>query len=315
MAQKIARSGYSRGKNRNSGTWMVIVVLLVISLLSATVFSLLWQGVEDRNREKDSSSSNNSSSSDPISSTEDSSSSSSLDSSTSVETSDSQAESDESSSEGSSSSVSYEPVEYGVPVPQQERVKSEYFDDAIFVGDSITDGIRSYGVMSNTTVIAYTGVNPETILSKKLIGSGEEKVTFLEAMAQHPDAKKIYIMMGANGIAWLTKDTFIADYGAFIDQVKAQHPNALIYIQSILPVTQSYEEKNPEITNTTIDEFNQALLELTKEKNVYYLNIAESFKDENGALPEEASSDGMHFATQYYNIWFDYLKEHAIQSN
>lgn len=215
MAQKIARSGYSRGKNRNSGTWMVIVVLLVISLLSATVFSLLWQGAEDRNREKDSSSSNNSSSSDPISSTEDSSSSSSLDSSTSVETSDSQAESDESSSEGSSSSVSYEPVEYGVPVPQQERVKSEYFDDAIFVGDSITDGIRSYGVMSNTTVIAYTGVNPETILSKKLIGSGEEKVTFLEAMAQHPDAKKIYIMMGANGIAWLTKDTFIARLRCF----------------------------------------------------------------------------------------------------
>lgn len=298
---------------------MVVVVLLVISLISATVFSLLWQRAEDRKKEKDSSTSSSTSSSTEASVAESSSSQDS--SSASDDSSDSQAESNSSTGEeslesSSSSTVSYQPAEFGVPVPQQERVKSDYFDDALFVGDSITDGIRSYGVMSNTTVIAYTGVNPETILSKKLIAdSSGEKVTFLEAMAQHPEAKKIYIMMGANGMAWLSKDIFIADYGAFLDQVKAQHPDALIYVQSILPVTKSYEEKDTGITNAAIDEFNQALLDLTHEKSVYYLNVAESFKDENGALPEEASSDGMHFATKHYNIWFDYLKDHAIQPN
>ena len=315
MAQKISRSGYSHGKKKSSGTWMVIVVLLVISLLSATFFSLLWQKAEDKKREKDRSGSSSSSSSEISSTSESSASEVSSVSSDSSQTA-SSASSGEDSSESSSESVAYQKAEFGVPVPQQERVKSDYFDNALFVGDSITDGIRSYGVMSNTTVIAYTGVNPETILSKKLINSGNgEKITFLEAMAQHPETKKIYIMMGANGMAWLTKDIFIANYGNFIDQVKAQHPDALIYVQSILPVTKSYEEKNTGITNAAIDEFNQALLALAKEKSVYYLNVAESFKDENGALPEEASSDGMHFATKHYNIWFDYLKEHAVTSN
>ena len=52
---------------------------------------------------------------------------------------------------------------------------------------------------------------------------------------------------------------------------------------------------------------------LCKEKGVYYLNVAEAFKDELGNLPTEASpKDGMHFGSTYYMKWFDYLKCHAV---
>jgi len=50
-----------------------------------------------------------------------------------------------------------------------------------------------------------------------------------------------------------------------------------------------------------------------KEKQVYYLNVAECMKDENGMLPDAASpADGMHFGPEYYNKWFDYLKQHTV---
>ena len=43
------------------------------------------------------------------------------------------------------------------------------------------------------------------------------------------------------------------------------------------------------------DAFNEALLTLCKEKEVYFVNVAECMKDENGMLPDEASpADGMH---------------------
>ena len=51
---------------------------------------------------------------------------------------------------------------------------------------------------------------------------------------------------------------------------------------------------------------------MAQEKEYYYLNVAEAFADENGCLPEEASpTDGMHFGPKYYEVWFEYLKNHV----
>ena len=109
------------------------------------------------------------------------------------------------------------------------------------------------------------------------------------------------------------QEKFIEYYGQLIDEVKAIHPDATIYVQSILPVTAA-KSSDPLYSNDKIDSYNQALLELTKEKQVYYLNVAEAFKDENGNLPDEASpKDGMHFGVDYYTKWFDYLKTHTVE--
>ena len=37
-----------------------------------------------------------------------------------------------------------------------------------------------------------------------------------------------------------------------------------------------------------------------------------AIKDENGALPADATSDGLHIGTDYYIKWFDYLKTHTV---
>ncbi|MBP0963208.1 MAG: hypothetical protein J6Q99_02820, partial [Oscillospiraceae bacterium] len=198
-----------------------------------------------------------------------------------------------------------------VVVPKGDWVKSEYFDDAMFVGDSITYGMKVYNTMTNATVIAHTGINPQTILNKAVIQEGEEMLTILQAMNLH-NPGKIYIMLGANGVAFLEEESMMGFYGDFIDSVKAQHPDALVYVQSILPVTAEKSE-DERYSNDRIDQYNISLMNLCKEKGVYYLNVAEAFKDELGNLPTEASpKDGMHFGSTYYMKWFDYLKCHAV---
>lgn len=197
-------------------------------------------------------------------------------------------------------------------VPLQPAVDNSFFADAMFVGDSITTGIDLYNTVNNAPVVAYKGINTNTVLTSKVIRSGNGKITFLQAMKKY-DPKHIYIMMGINGIAFQSKDNLISGYGKFVDAVKAQHPNAIIYLQSILPVTAKMQNKDSRFANSKINTYNEAIAQLAAEKGVYYLNVAEAFKDGYGNLPNAASpNDGIHFGTTYYKRWIEYLKRHTV---
>lgn len=207
-----------------------------------------------------------------------------------------------------------EPADPDGAVPKKPVVPVSYFNDALFVGDSISTGIPLYHVADNAAVVAASGITPENINHYACIDTGEdEKITVLEAAREYGERGKVYIMLGGNGLN-LDKETFVEGYSIFVDAVKEQYPEALIYLQSMTPVVKDYEnELNPNLNNETIDEFNLEILALAKRKGVYYLDVASAFKDEDGNLPEEASPvDGLHFTPEYYAKWFEYLRTHAI---
>lgn len=200
-------------------------------------------------------------------------------------------------------------------VAEGDWLSSDYFNDAIFVGDSITEGIKLYDVMSNVTVLASTGVNLNSLYTKDAITLEDgSKVPILEA-TKHYDPGKIYLMMGVNSLL-SDEETFRTDYGRVIDTLVGQHPDAILYVQSILPVTADYEQRqNAVADNAKIDRYNEILKELAAEKKVYYLNVAEVFKDADGCLPSSASpKDGIHFGSSWYRTWFDYLRTHGVTS-
>ena len=133
----------------------------------------------------------------------------------------------------------------------------------------------------------------------------------LEA-TKHQKPGKIYLMMGVNSLL-SDEDSFRASYSRVVDTLVEQHPDAILYIQSILPVTADYEQRSNAVAdNAKIDRYNEVLKELAAEKNVYYLNVAEVFKDADGCLPNSASpKDGIHFGSSWYRTWFDYLRTHG----
>lgn len=199
-------------------------------------------------------------------------------------------------------------------VEESEVVSNSYFDDAVFIGDSITTGIEGYGVLNNATIIAHTGVNVDTIKTTPFYESNSGLLTAVEALKTKENVGKIYIMLGSNGIAWFPKETLIKHYEEFVLSIKEAKPDAIIYIQSILPVTQAMNDLANNITNEKIDEYNLALMDLAKKLDVYYVDVNSALKDENNALPTEASpGDGMHFGATYYLKWIDYLKSHTVQ--
>ena len=109
----------------------------------------------------------------------------------------------------------------GEPVPESDPVDESYFDDAVFIGDSLTYGLGAYQVLDADKVIAHTGINPQTILTSECIEQPDGSVvTVLEAVkAAAP--KKVYIMLGSNGVAFLNQSDIIEFYSEFIDELQA----------------------------------------------------------------------------------------------
>ena len=60
-------------------------------------------------------------------------------------------------------------------------VSDEYFDDAAFVGDSITEGIKLYEIMSNATVIAARGINLDNVFTDDQIRTAQGNTTVMGA--------------------------------------------------------------------------------------------------------------------------------------
>ena len=204
-------------------------------------------------------------------------------------------------------------------VPESNiTVEDTYFNDVIFIGDSITNGIQLYKTAKCADIVSKTGLNIESII-KEPIEINNQTLSVLQAIKQS-NKNKIYIMIGSNGIGWLKIDYMVNLYKDWLTQLRAEIPNSIIYVQSVLPITKELSDynqrKNDCLTNSKIDEYNNAVFNMCKENHFFYLNVAEAFKGNDGFLPKDASPvDGMHINSNYYNIWLDYIKTHIISDS
>ena len=201
--------------------------------------------------------------------------------------------------------------EYLCIVPESEEADNEYFDDAVFIGDSRTQGFMLYSGLSNAKYLASVGLMVDTAFKSKVIYDGDEKLTVMEAL-EREDFSKVYIMLGINELGWVYSSVFKQYYGNIVDRVLQINPDAYVYIQSILPVSRKRSNDDIIYNNSKIEEYNLLLKELAEEKGVYYLDIAEAVKDDEGFLPEDASFDGIHLKPEYCKKWCDYIKNHVI---
>lgn len=192
----------------------------------------------------------------------------------------------------------------------EEVADDSYFDDAAFVGDSRTQGLMLYTGLENATFYTAQGLMVDTFFTKKVIGSGENKLTIPDAMKQQSFGK-VYIMLGVNELGWSYEDVFIRKYGELVDEVKKLQPEATVFIQSILPVSKAKSDRDKIYNNTKINRYNELIKEMAEKKGAVYLNVAEAVGLDDGALPQEASTDGIHLNKEYCFKWLDYLKSHT----
>lgn len=208
--------------------------------------------------------------------------------------------------------------DWSQPVPESEAVEQEeWFSDAVFIGDSRTDGLKLYsGITSKANFLDYTGLTVYDVMNgKKVIRSGKEKLPVLEALALESYGK-VYISLGVNELGYYDPEGFAETYGEAIDAIRECQPEALIYIQSILPVNSAKCKANDVpyyVTNEGVVSYNGVLPALCEEKKVRLVDVPDSLRDEAGESPTDLSADGVHFKKAGYEAWLEYLTTHTGQ--
>ena len=206
--------------------------------------------------------------------------------------------------------------QFGTALEETDKVEDSFFDSAVFLGDSRTEGLQLFGGLRRGTYYWARGMTVFRVDDPKyaIFEVDGEKLTMIGALGKK-EYSAVYIMVGVNELGY-SASSYEKNLAVFVEQVLAAQPGAVVYLQTLPPVNEEVAAKNglaSYINNTNIAKFNAAIVRIAAEKNVVLLDTAEVYRDETGALPADLASDGCHFIYGGYSRWADYLRCHVME--
>ena len=208
-----------------------------------------------------------------------------------------------------------------VSVPESAPVDAGWFDDAAFVGDSVSVTLANYNSkakffcsvsLSQTNALSYQAGNER--LPEYPAGSGQHPR--IEDGIAASGAKKVYLMLGMNCIA-SGVDRVSQDLVTLVSKIQEKSPGIAVLIESVTPMTADSPRADGSLNNFTIQEFNEKMKAICQEKQWYYVNVAEAVTGDAGALKAEYSGDkamGIHFNYDGAAAWANYLLTHVPEA-
>lgn len=188
------------------------------------------------------------------------------------------------------------------------EVTEDYFDDALFIGDSRTVGLRDYTDLSeHADFLCATSMNIYDVLDESFKGYG----TVQEALKKKHYGK-IYLMLGINELGRGTTEDFMEQYTAVVDQLHALNPDAILVVQAIMHVSAERDASDRIFNNSNIEARNHAIATLADNHFIYYIDLNEVVCNEDGSLIEEYTYDQIHLLGMYNALFKDFLMSHGI---
>lgn len=204
--------------------------------------------------------------------------------------------------------------DFSQPVPEREAVDKSYFADAAFIGDSRTDGFMLFSGIGCGENLTSNGLSIFRLAEKKALKIDGESYTLLEAL-ELKEYGKVYLSLGVNELGVYNDKGFYRAYCDAIDAIRAAQPNAVIYIQGLIPLNEEVIAKTggfSYLTNEHLLIYNDLMKQAAEEKQVAFLDLNPYFADEAGSLPADDSSDGVHLKTGPCKKWLEYLQTHTV---
>ena len=197
-----------------------------------------------------------------------------------------------------------------------------YVNDVVYLCDSVMAQIINENLLRGGTETRqiWTGEDGDLPLSKNItkteiilpeIGEG----AYIAEAAERNRPKYLIIALGiSNGVRYCTEEQFKSYYTELISAIKEASPETKIILQSVLPVSSSYERKTQGISAEKIDRANGWIIEIAEEQNVKYLNTASCLKNTRGYLDKKYDSgDGLHLNTEGYLKVLEYIRTHGYK--
>ncbi len=203
--------------------------------------------------------------------------------------------------------ISDENEENTVQALDRDEYEREYFDDDLFIGDSIYTGLYAYTIgdkslIEKSHVFAQVGLNPESARTKSFDGYTAV------SKAKELKPKRIFVMLGSNGLAYMSDTSMTEQMKYLTEDLRAVCPDSYIYIVSIPPVTKEHDAEGQE-TMTMVKNYNKQLKLMADETKVAYIDLCTELTDADGFFdPELAEADGMHFKLAAYKRMLSFFQ-------
>lgn len=189
-----------------------------------------------------------------------------------------------------------------------DTVDESYFDDALFIGDSRTVGLRDYTDLSeHADFYCETSLTVYKVLEEEFDGLGTVK-----AALEDKDYGKIYLMVGINELGRGTTEDFMEKYTEVVDTLHELEPEAKIFIQGIMRVSGEKSNSDAIFNNSNINARNNAIATLADNSQFFYIDVNEVICDEEGNLNAEYTFDQIHLLGAYDELWKQFLMEHGV---
>lgn len=176
---------------------------------------------------------------------------------------------------------------------------ARYYEDTVFMGDSIVEALSEFEIVDSYNVICHKG---DTVIK------AQENISKLQGI----NPKNIVLLYGMNDVIEFDSSSgkgsndFKEEYIKLINEIKAVLPNTNIYLISPLPVMESAVNVNDRLTNNNLDEFREKVKEVAIETGSTYID-AVSMVQGKDYLHEQ---DGIHFKYDFYISLLDYLRNY-----
>lgn len=181
-------------------------------------------------------------------------------------------------------------------------------DNFVFLGDSITDFYPLEEFYDNVPVVnsGVAGYKTTDILSR------------IDSMVTIYNPTKVFLLIGTNDVPTSSEDEIVENIQQIIEEIHKKRPKAKVYLESILPVNRSDDEKIDhgmvgERENDKIQSINKKLEQYAEEEGITFINLYDEFVNSDNEMTLKYTTEGLHLSSLGYlkltNILLPYLQD------
>lgn len=198
---------------------------------------------------------------------------------------------------------------------QSADAGDSYVDETLFLGDSNTARMyRMFDYCSYDNAIGSVGMTAKSLVTFACVqvSTSSGYITMPQAVAKL-QPRRVILTFGTNDLnpGYKAAD-FVKNYRTGIEAIVTAYPSVDIIVNAIPPIGQQHS--NQSLTQTQVDEYNKALVEMCQEKDWKFLNSAEVLKDSVTGYAKSGyveTSDGIHLTRTAMDALFNYIRTHS----
>ena len=197
------------------------------------------------------------------------------------------------------------------PGAEDKLLDESWFDDAMFLGDSLTGSLNIYnlrfGGLGDALVFHVNGLSCHHIVEEDMLLNFKGRDCRVEDAVALSGCGKLFLMLAMNDVGTHPIEQLHDDWAIMLGRIRERCPDVRVYVQSGTPLHLDINY----FTRENMAAYNRMLREVCGETGCVYVDITPGLADEDGFLKDEYRLDDLHLNPEGCAVWVENLRHTA----